>query len=734
MADKPLTQEQREALRNEAIRALGAGAAFTVSVPPGTVLPFSNYLSDTSKFNIKQKEAMRMFPQADPNLFDTKRHQAYWYQSGPPIIPTNQAEASSRVFNKEVRKWDFETHPLYPDQLYKGKSFFPTVLKSQPGAPSTELGSYAAAIGNQSIFPEGDIQAITVTPAPNPGRFAQDYAEVLADKLGKTLYEREAFLNAGHAASNPSPMFMRLLTDAIGADAVKKNFETLNRLDKKINVFSNKLPQTAGYIWGNINKPQYSYAEGNWALGQKEAGSNPAIYLSRINADPSKEAEYLYTSDINTVPKETRVNLKQYPESGWGKATGPSWGIASNKDISFRKDLIGARGELTVGDLQALLAERNLPFEYQSYTSPPERTFTTPGGIGVSVKAESVPQKKPGDILETNLKRLAKAEGITPSQVVERYARLVPNVGEPTIPPTAAVFGSQGKFPMEGGPVASPTGSFAAKTDLRQLGILPPADKTSYSPFAVDEFDAVFNHVYPRYGASSLKRITPSDSSNLGISNLIINRDKLRPLAANKLLDQTAKRLIEQGKPVRNLGLMGVATGALTTVMDPGVIDALSRGDYLGAGATGAINTAIGSAVGGGIGKGLQALQAAGYARPAAAIGGAVPVAGAVLTGLGAAETVKALDRAYERTTGKKWTERNQVRTSYPTYTGPTPEIKPRMATAILGGKEIQVPYGSLAGMKKVGRPWWDTLGSQLTNWVNVLGKDEPIRAYPIKR
>ena len=726
MADKPLTQEQREALRGEALRALGAGAAFTVSVPAGTVLPFSNYLSDTSKFNIKQKEAMRMFPQADPNLFDPLRGGYTPYLGGDnsqrAIVPLNKNIADERIFNKRISSLS----PLSGSNRYEGKSFYPTFLNSRPGAPSPELGSFAETIKNKSIFPEGDIQAITVTPAPNPGRFAQDYAEVLADKLGKARGEQLGTLNP----------------------------ETLDKLNKKINVLSNKLPQTAGYIWGNINKPQYSYAEGNWALGQKEAGSNPAIYLSRINADPSKEAEYLYTSDINTVPKETRVNLKQYPESDWGKATGPSWGIASNKDISFRKDLIGARGELTVGDLQALLAERNLPFEYQSYTSPPERTFTTPGGIGVSVKAEGVPQKRSGDILKTNLTRLAEAEGITPSQVVERYARLVPNVGEPTIPPTAAVIGSQGKFPMEGGPVASPTGSFAAKTDLRQLGILPPADKASYSPFAVDEFDAVFNHVYPRYGASSLKPVDPykqmieinaskgmqeamdefAKNINNPIHALTIDRDKLRPLAANKLLDQTTKRLIEQGKPVRNLGLMGAATGALTTVMDPGVIDALSRGDYLGAGATGAINTAIGSAVGGGIGKGLQALQAAGYARPAAAIGGAVPVAGAVLTGLGAAETVKALDRAYERTTGKKWTERNQVRTSYPTYTGPTPEIRPRMATAILGGKEIQVPHGSLAGMKKVGRPWWDTLGSQLTDWVNVLGRDESIRAYPIKR
>ena len=112
--------------------------------------------------------------------------------------------------------------------------------------------------------------------------------------------------------------------------------------------------------------------------------------------------------------------------------------------------------------------------------------------------------------------------------------------------------------------------------------------------------------------------------------DLFIERDKLRPAAANKLLNRTVANLVEQSKPIQGLGLGGLATGAVATAMDPAVIDALSRGDYGQAATTAAVNTGVGSAVGGATAKGLQALRGAGYARPAAAIASVLPVAGGV--------------------------------------------------------------------------------------------------------
>jgi hypothetical protein len=112
----------------------------------------------------------------------------------------------------------------------------------------------------------------------------------------------------------------------------------------------------------------------------------------------------------------------------------------------------------------------------------------------------------------------------------------------------------------------------------------------------------------------------------------------------------------------------------------------------------------------------------------ALAVGSAVAAAPAlapVATVLGGSmaitKTGNAIDEAYRQTTGKSWRERNQPVSPYSTYTGPTPTIQPRMGTAILGGKPVQVPYGSVAGERKVGRPWWDTAGSKFQGLLNKV-------------
>jgi len=709
-----MTEAERQ--KQEALKLTGALGLAGIGIPLGSLLPFSNYLNDTSK--IKKQEAMRMFPQADPNMFSVTKGGSY-------AIPLNQREASSLIFNKHIDRQG----PLDIRNIYKGTQSFPEYLSGQPGAPSPELGSYQQAISNATMFPEGSIQALTVTPAPNPGRFAKDYAEILADKLGKTINQLQADESFSSTGS---------FVDDVAAF-------------KKIKQLTSKIPGTAGYVWGNIDQPQYSYAEGNWGLGQKEKGINPSLYASRINADPSKEANYLYTGSIlKDEGVDPRVTFKQY--ANLGPATGPSYGIASNDDISFRKDLIKARGELTTGDLQALLAERNVPFVYQSSKTIPDKTYTVPHSpsnknpVGYVIKGRTETINKPGDILRQNLQRLAEAEKITTSQAIEKFARLVPNVGDPVTPPTPAVTGRVGEFPAQGQAI-SPFGRFASKTDLRQIGILPPSDKATYSAFTVDAFDKAFDPRYSRitaggiHHASDTRRLDtystpinpldPFGKAKEGLDELVINRDILRPQAANKLLNRTVANLIEQSKPIQGLGLGGLATGAVATAMDPAVIDALSRGEYGQAATTAAVNTGVGSAVGGATAKALQVLRGAGYARPAAAVASALPVAGGVLAGLSAVETGKALNRAYKAQTGKDFITRNQPASSYSGYMSPetigpwnlrsTPTIQPRMGTAILGGKPVQVPYGSVAGERKVGRPWWDTAGSKFQGLLNKI-------------
>jgi hypothetical protein len=670
-------QEKIEADKQKALSALGAAGAFTAAVPLGTALPFQNLINDQGVLNIKAQEAMRMFPQADPSMFDYTRGGVLGGKTLVPTIPLSQSIASSRVFDKNIRSED----------LYKTEKVFPEYLTSQPGSPSPELGSYQQLLQQTPPSPEGSIQAVTVTPGPGPSRFSAESLERV-DKLGKalSLYEKQKqdWLNE----KAPAP--------------TKEQLEALSKLKQDY------IPQ-AGQVWGNTEKPQYSYAQRvNPNTGQYIETPNPSLYLSRFEASPFKQAEYLYTSDVETDP---RVVLKAFQEQG--KTTGPSWGIRAessragraDSDVNFRKDLIETRGELTTGDIQALLKAKDLPFNYQT------NKLT----------------KDSSRILSENLNRLAEAEGLTPYQVIEKYARQVPAVGEPSTPPTLAVESKVSDFPIQGQAI-SPFGKFASKTDLRQIGILPPSDKTRYTAFNIDEFDPLFKHVYPRYSASAITPVNtytspidpldPFAEMQNNLSEVTIYRDKLRPQAANKLLDRTVKNLIEESKPIQGLGIGGLATGAIATAMDSAVIDALSRGDYQQAGTTAALNTAIGSATGGATAKGLQALRAAGYARPAATIGSALPAVGGVLGGIGLIETGAALNRAYRAQTGKDFPTRNQPVQPVP-YTGPTPSIQPRMGKAVLNNRLIDVPYGSVAGTKTVGRPWWDKAGSTFQGLLN---------------
>lgn len=635
---------------------------------------------------IKQKEAERLFPQADPRLF------ALDYKND--IIPFSfnagkfaQQQALGKVFGREV---DFKGGYQTPEAIVSASKRIPVdYFTNKPQAPSAELGSFQQYLSSQPISTTPTIQALTVTPAPGPSRFSAEPLEK-ADAFAKLLNERT------------------------------KTWDVLNEIDDQAEYDKLKTayPPQGGYVWGNINKPQYSYAvRENPSTGEVMASPNPSLYVSQFKASPTQQTEYLFTPDVENIPPKTETG--EYRQ-------GPSWGIrgqsssrgTADADVSFRKDLIESRGELTTGDLQALLKAKNLPYEYQKLSSSGE-----PAGLSSK------------QILEKNLTALAEAEGITPFAVVQKYARTVPALGEAPISPTEAATATKYVFEQEG-PALSKEGSYINKVDLRRLGILPPEGKATYIPSAfatkglntpvsehskyrakriIDppEADVLWGENYDQLTREERKALARNS-----IYNIEIDRDILRPQAANKLLNRTVENLIEQAKPTKALGLGGIVTGGIATAMDPAVIDALAKGDYSTAGKTAAINTGIGSVVGTGIQAGLNALQAAGYARPAAIVGGALPAAGGALAGLGAAETIKALDRAYQGATGRGWTTRNQVRTNYPTYAGPTPTIQPRMGTAIKGGKSIQVPYGSVAGIKQVGRPWWDVVGS---NFQGVL-------------
>jgi hypothetical protein len=668
LSEKDLEQQRQG---QEALKLTGAMGFAAGAIPFGTILPFQNYLNDESKRKIEINTAKEIFPKADPSIFDRAL-------SFEKVIPENQRVLNQRVFNKQIG-----------NDILNSKLFYPEFLPGPPGEPSSELGSFQRFLQQQPNITENSIQAITVTPGPSPSRFS-DASLKNVDELGKTLTQYQQAQKNWLADKSPAP-----------------SPETV----EKISDLRSKYVPQGGYVWGNIQKPQYNYAERiDPSTGELKQTGNPSLYISKFEASPSKQADYLYTGDVEN---DARILLKQFEKEG--KSTGPSWGIRGDSsragradaDVDFRRDLIESRGELTTGDLQSLLKQKGLPFDYQPNTL----------------------ERSSANVLNNNLSRLAEAEGLTPYQTIEKYARQVPALGEPTIPATPAVVSKVSQFPAEG-MAMGPSGSFASKTDLRQIGILPPADKATYSPFAIDDVDVQFRD-YPRYSYN--KQVdtytAPVNSDDIFADllknkyDLFIERDKLRPAAANKLLNKTVDKLIKQAEPIKGLGLGGFAAGGIATAMDPAVIDALSEGNYMQAGTTAFLNTGAGALIGGGTAKGLQTLKAAGYIRPAAAIASVLPVAGGVLAGLGAIETGKALNRAYNSRTGKDWTTRNQTQQPTIPQSSITASIQPRMGTAILGGKPTQVPYGSVAGTKKVGRPWWDQLGSKGEAFADLLNR-----------
>ena len=277
---------------------------------------------------------------------------------------------------------------------------------------------------------------------------------------------------------------------------------------------------------------------------------------------------------------------------------------------------------------------------------------------------------QPNQAVRVNLSALATQEKLTPYQVIEKFARKVPALGQPGTPPTPGIIGGESLT----NPVwaMDKNSSYLNKADLAKAGL------------------------------GTYERIA----------------------AANRLVNSTVDKLFKAGETNKGLAAGGLSAGLLTTALDPAVIDAASQGNYDQAIIKGGINSAIGAFTGKGIQSGLNLAANAGYLRPAAAVASALPLAGGVLGGLSLVGTGQALNRAYRARTGADWVTRNQP-SARPYVGGPTatPTVQPRMGTAVLNGKPVKVPYGSVAGTKVVGRPWWDQLGSKATDFANLLNR-----------
>jgi hypothetical protein len=645
MPDYTKTRKKLNADLQKDLSTIAPGAVAALASLP--LMSYANqtfspeFSSDAPKFlqQYKSRLASEQYPQLDPKGFQPPE---YGIQA---TFPPSQKEFYKRVIGKNV-----------PSSLENLKW-----MTNEPSSPSPELGSYSPPVipelphGNDNIA-----QIITVTPGASPSRFQDkpinnllsDYANAIKERKENRNIEKELI-------SSPSE-------DLTDWDAV---IERQNNAVEKLRIAKENLPAQGGYIWGNSGKPQYSYAVGNTALSAPIKTENPSIYISQFPIDYQKNAPYQRTDEINDNPlvRPFANKEKEFVDNipTWGAREGD---INQTGDVHFRGDLITNRGELTTGDIQALLKERNLPFEYATESHPLSDDFK----YGNKERFESL--YSPQELLKTNLKQLASHEGLSPYQTIEKFARKVPALGEAATPPTPGVIG--------------------------QKSFTKPA---SYAPDSFDLSGKYLNRLgyiaaeNPKTG----RGIFPSSIPDL-----------------NKNLDLAAADVKAK------LSVPGLVTGLASTTFDPEVIDALSQGNYRNALFKGMSNVGMGAVIGTGIDAGKAALVNAGYVRPAVALAGALPVAAGVGGGLGVIATGQALNRAYKTRTGTDWITRNQPNArSYVSVPETTPTIQPRMGSAVLNNKVVQVPYGSVAGAKTVGRPWWDQLGSKATDFANLLNR-----------
>lgn len=173
----------------------------------------------------------------------------------------------------------------------------------------------------------------------------------------------------------------------------------------------------SGYLWGSLYEyPRYEYA--------RDSRGNPEVVVSDVRTPPELETGYL-TTNMTRDPRVTYLGANE-------KALGPSWGMSDYMgpagplagrqrrntagDISFRSDLVEARGGFSLADAQAVQRQLGL--------KP-----TVPEELGLD----------PGRALERAIETIRSKEGLAShAEVVDTYARRLPRMGRTTNPRSPA--------------------------------------------------------------------------------------------------------------------------------------------------------------------------------------------------------------------------------------------------------------------------------------------------------
>lgn len=311
-----------------------------------------------------------------------------------------------------------------PDRMIVGASPIPE--------PGPDLGGFGR--GWQGPGPESSV-AYTVVPNVNSSRFSQKLAPALLDQV----YTKDAsqYLDGDPGDYKVEYDFPRRLIQSSEVQPVPRNRMAAMTGAERVALLEKLAPeQTWGrnqssYLWGTLtDHPRYEYGIGRYY------SNNPEVLVSEVRTPAELETNYLYTEDS----RDPKVRYKLNPRE---KAMGPSWGVSEQPlpqgqslagrprrmtagDISFRGDLIERRGGLSLADAQAVQSQLKI-----------QPTLVTRN-------------LSPARALEKAIDSIADKEGLgSHAEVVERYARRLPNLGSTTAPRGNPAFGIESEFPLD---------------------------------------------------------------------------------------------------------------------------------------------------------------------------------------------------------------------------------------------------------------------------------------------
>lgn len=478
----PRGDQEAEATASAALSGLMTGFIAPTVGLGGALTPANDPESTKGYAEFKSKGLERQLPNLDPSYYVSREFGGVPKLRDAPLGATHKGEQGSRIARQVVRQkpgsspggsifddvWhqDFWDESLGDEARVKGVDWDATAqrmgrLMPKRTVSATNVPEFGPDLGGFTRGWQPDpenMTALTVVPNTNSGRFSQALLPAVIDQV----YRKDAYRYQEEPGIEKKRMEIPAKRE-IGPEDVRDarpvprtQLADLSS-EQRVALLEKLAPgqisgrNQSGYIWGTTTEmPRYEYAGGS--------KGNPEIVISEVRTPPELQTKYLYTAHTHDpwmqLLGDDRASAGDPFDEVFGErkpaqpdVLGPTWGVSNEEitpgmslsgrrkrntagDISFRQDLIERRGGFSLADAQAVQAKLGLPLAAVSEAAAPSPMTGAPSALsrGRLIQAD------PGDALQNAIDSIAKHEGISHGEVVERYARRLPRAGNTTAP------------------------------------------------------------------------------------------------------------------------------------------------------------------------------------------------------------------------------------------------------------------------------------------------------------